>query len=115
MEVINLKSSSGMAKAAGITLCLAGVLVIAFYSGPSLNPLSRHRVFADHGSKHAVSKGLWITWTSLMLLACIAWSLWIIFQGFLPCRSGPGEESSFEMEAWTEYHPDRGRILCTEL
>ncbi|KAL6624426.1 hypothetical protein ACP70R_031747 [Stipagrostis hirtigluma subsp. patula] len=83
MEVIKLKSSSGMAKAAGITLCLAGVLVIALYSGPSLNPLSRHRVFASHGSKHAVSKGLWITWTFLMLLACVAWSLWIVFQGLL--------------------------------
>ncbi|OEL18458.1 WAT1-related protein [Dichanthelium oligosanthes] len=86
MEAMKLRSSPGMAKAAGMTLCLAGVLVIALYAGPLLNPLNRHRVLADHGNKHAaaahgvVSKGLWITGTFLMLLACVAWSLWIVFQ-----------------------------------
>lgn len=89
MEAVKLKSSPGMAKAAGITLCLVGVLVIALYAGPLLSPLNHHRVLADHGSKHvagahgAVSKGLWVTGTFLMLLACVAWSLWFIFQGLL--------------------------------
>ena len=86
MEAVKLKSSPGMAKAAGITLCLVGVLVIALYAGPLLSPLNHHRVLADHGSKPvagahgAVSKGLWVTGTFLMLLACVAWSLWFIFQ-----------------------------------
>jgi hypothetical protein len=86
MEAMKLKSSSGLAKAAGITLCLAGVLAIALYAGPLLSPLNRHRVLAGHGSKKAaaahgaVSKGLWVTATFLMLLACVAWSLWFIFQ-----------------------------------
>jgi hypothetical protein len=89
MEAMKLKSSSGLAKAAGITLCLAGVLAIALYAGPLLSPLNRHRVLAGHGSKKAaaahgaVSKGLWVTATFLMLLACVAWSLWFIFQGLL--------------------------------
>ncbi|CAN6340347.1 unnamed protein product [Urochloa humidicola] len=85
MEVIKMRSSSGMAKTAGITLCLAGALVIALYAGRSLSPLSRHRVLAggkQQVSEH-VSRGLWITGTFLMLLACIAWALWIIFQGVL--------------------------------
>ncbi|CAL4896139.1 unnamed protein product [Urochloa decumbens] len=85
MEVIKMRSSSGMAKTAGITLCLAGALVIALYAGRSLSPLSRHRVLAGgklQVSEH-VSRGMWITGTFLMLLACIAWALWIIFQGML--------------------------------
>ncbi|KAL6647771.1 hypothetical protein ACP70R_015208 [Stipagrostis hirtigluma subsp. patula] len=89
MEVLKLKSSSGMAKAVGIALCLTGVLVMALYTGPPLRPLIRHHAFAGNGgakqaaAEHAVSKGLWITWTFLMLLGCSAWSLWIIFQGLL--------------------------------
>ena len=84
MEVIKFRSSLGMAKTAGITLCLAGVLVMALYAGRSLSPLGRHRVLAGrHGGRQAaehVSKGVWITWTFVMLLACVGWSLWIIFQ-----------------------------------
>jgi hypothetical protein len=86
MEALKLKSSPGMAKAAGITLCLTGVLVIALYAGPSLRPLNRHRVLTDTGGKHAagvVSKSRWIMGTFLMFIACVAWSLWFIFQVFL--------------------------------
>ncbi|KAF8725611.1 hypothetical protein HU200_020151 [Digitaria exilis] len=84
MEVIKLRSSSGMAKAAGVALCLAGALVIALYAGRSLSPLNHHRVLAGHGHKQqaAVSRGLWITGTFLMLLGCVAWSLWIVFQEY---------------------------------
>ncbi|TVU18386.1 hypothetical protein EJB05_34481 [Eragrostis curvula] len=85
MESIKLKSSSGVAKAAGVTLCLAGVLVIALYTGPSLKPLIHHHVFFV-GHKQAaqhVSMGQWIAGTFAMLLACITWSLWIVFQGLL--------------------------------
>ncbi|CAN6336038.1 unnamed protein product [Urochloa humidicola] len=54
MEVIKLRSSSGMAKTAGITLCLAGALVIALYGSRSLSPLRLRLVFA--GSKPRVSQ-----------------------------------------------------------
>ncbi|CAL5097391.1 unnamed protein product [Urochloa decumbens] len=87
MEVIKMRSSSGMAKIAGITLCLAGALVIALYTGQSLSPLNRHRVLSGHGDKKQgaehVSKGVWIMGTFLMLLSCVAWALWIVFQGVL--------------------------------
>ncbi|KAG2615851.1 WAT1-related protein At5g64700-like [Panicum virgatum] len=86
MEVIKFRSSSGMAKTAGIALCLAGVLVMALYAGRSLSPLGRHRVLAGHGDRQAaehVSKGVWITGTFVMLLGCVAWSLWMVFQGLL--------------------------------
>ncbi|CAN6331091.1 unnamed protein product [Urochloa humidicola] len=87
MEDLKMRSSSGMAKAAGITLCLAGVLVMALYAGRSLSPLNHHGVLAGHagdkrGAEH-VSRGLWMTWTFLMLLGCVGWALWIVFQGLL--------------------------------
>ncbi|CAL4910752.1 unnamed protein product [Urochloa decumbens] len=87
MEAIKMRSSSGMAKITGITLCLAGALVIALYTGQSLSPLNRHRVLAGHGDKQQaveqLSKGVWIMGTFLMLLSCVAWALWIVFQGVL--------------------------------
>ncbi|KAL6868141.1 hypothetical protein ACP4OV_014986 [Aristida adscensionis] len=42
MEGVTLRSSSGIAKIAGVALSLAGVLVIAFYAGPSLSPVNHH-------------------------------------------------------------------------
>ncbi|XP_025807796.1 WAT1-related protein At5g64700-like [Panicum hallii] len=86
MEVIKFRSSSGMAKTAGIALCLAGVLVVALCAGRPLSPLGRHRVLASHGDRQAaehVSKGVWIAGTFVMLLSCVGWSLWIVFQGLL--------------------------------
>lgn len=81
MEVLKLKSLSGMAKASGITLCLAGVLTMALYTGPSLDPINSKGVFVGRGSEKAhVSNGLWIMGVFLMLVACVAWSLWIVFQ-----------------------------------
>ncbi|KAL6619839.1 hypothetical protein ACP70R_034978 [Stipagrostis hirtigluma subsp. patula] len=61
MEVVKLKSLSGIAKLTGIALCLAGVLVIALYAGPSLSPVNHHRAFPSHasGSKANVTRGAW--------------------------------------------------------
>uniref|UniRef100_K3ZNW1 WAT1-related protein n=1 Tax=Setaria italica TaxID=4555 RepID=K3ZNW1_SETIT len=56
MEVVKLRSSSGIAKVTGVSLCLAGVLLQA-------------------GSSHARIKG-----TFLMVLANMSWSLWIVKQ-----------------------------------
>nr|CAB3494570.1 unnamed protein product [Digitaria exilis] len=84
MEVVKLRSSSGVAKLAGVALCLAGALVIAFYAGPSLSPVNHHRAFHTVSSSaqasRAPSRGTWITGTFLMVLAMVTWSLWIIMQ-----------------------------------
>lgn len=79
-----------MAKAAGVALCLAGVLTIALYTGPSMSPVNHHRAFAAHEPHpHAVpdggggGKGTWIKGTFLMLLANTTWSLWIVLQASL--------------------------------
>ncbi|KAL6624419.1 hypothetical protein ACP70R_031740 [Stipagrostis hirtigluma subsp. patula] len=86
MEVVNIKSSSGIAKLAGVSLCLAGVFFIAFYVGPGLSPIKNHHAFAsDHAStpRNVTSRVTWIKGTFLMLLANMAWSLWIVLQAGL--------------------------------
>jgi hypothetical protein len=80
-----------MAKAAGVALCLAGVLTIALYTGPSMSPVNHHRAFAGSGaaehhassSSSSSSKGTWIKGTFLMLLSNTTWSLWIVLQASL--------------------------------
>jgi hypothetical protein len=84
MEHVKLKSLSGVAKIAGVALCLAGVLVIALYAGPSMSPVNHHHAFASasHASSaaHVVTRSAWVKWTFLMVLANTAWSLWIVLQ-----------------------------------
>uniref|UniRef100_A0ACD5VS02 Uncharacterized protein n=1 Tax=Avena sativa TaxID=4498 RepID=A0ACD5VS02_AVESA len=87
MEAVKPRSPSGVAKLTGVALCLAGVLLIAFYVGPSLNPVNQRRVLpsahhhADDGGDAA--KGTWIKGTFLMVLANVTWSLWIVLQAAL--------------------------------
>ncbi|OEL32448.1 WAT1-related protein [Dichanthelium oligosanthes] len=87
MEVVKLRSASGIAKLMGVALCLAGVFTIAFYSGPALSPVNHHRAFAAHasgsGRANASSKTTWIQGTFLMILANVAWSLTIVWQAAL--------------------------------
>ncbi|TVU18389.1 hypothetical protein EJB05_34484, partial [Eragrostis curvula] len=86
MEVVRLRSSSGIAKLAGVSLCLAGVFVIAFYAGPALSPVNHHHAFAaTHTStlSHARSRVTWIKGTFLMVLSNMTWSLWIVMQAGL--------------------------------
>ncbi|RLM58566.1 hypothetical protein C2845_PM18G03520 [Panicum miliaceum] len=79
MEVVKLRSSSGIAKVTGVAVCRAGVLVIALYIGPGLRPINHHRVFAPHVLR-APSRVTWIKGTFLMVLANMSWSLWIVKQ-----------------------------------
>ncbi|KAL6842493.1 hypothetical protein ACP4OV_027728 [Aristida adscensionis] len=87
MEVVNLRTTSGLAKAAGVALCFAGALVIAFYTGPSLSPVNHHRAFgaaaAHAAASGAPSHGTWILGTSFMLLSNVTWSLWMVVQAVL--------------------------------
>nr|TKW24749.1 hypothetical protein SEVIR_3G070100v2 [Setaria viridis] len=90
MEHVKLKSWSGIAKLTGVALCLAGVLVIALYTGPGLSPANHHRAFPSHasGPSPSVAKtlrpgGAWVKWTFLMVVANVAWSLWIVMHAVL--------------------------------
>lgn len=82
VEGVKLRSWSGVAKLAGVALCLAGTFTIAFFTGPSISPVNHHRAFASDppASKAAVPKPVWIRWTLLMVVANMCWSLWIVLQ-----------------------------------
>ncbi|TVU33375.1 hypothetical protein EJB05_25188, partial [Eragrostis curvula] len=84
METVKLKSTSGIAKITGAALCLTGVLVIAFYTGPAISPVNHHRAFAAHvalDGSHAIhSKAIWIVGTFLMVLSSMAWCISIVWQ-----------------------------------
>ncbi|GJN32231.1 hypothetical protein PR202_gb20722 [Eleusine coracana subsp. coracana] len=84
MEVVKLRSSSGIAKVTGIVLCLAGVFMIAFFVGPPFSPVNHHRAFhTGHASSDVTGHVTWIKGTFLKLLGDMAWSLWIVFQSAL--------------------------------
>ncbi|CAN6344964.1 unnamed protein product [Urochloa humidicola] len=85
MEVVKLRSLSGKAKVAGVVLCLAGVFVLAFYTGPALSPVNPHRAFAvAHAPTNNVPSRLtWIKGTFFMVLANVTWALWIVLQSAL--------------------------------
>ena len=84
MEAVKLRSRSGVAKLAGVALCLAGVFVLAFYAGPALSPVNRHRAFAvaqaSNNNHHPSSRMTWVKGTFFMVLANVTWALWIVLQ-----------------------------------
>ncbi|TVU25954.1 hypothetical protein EJB05_28477 [Eragrostis curvula] len=84
LEVMKLRSRSGIAKLAGIGLCLAGVLIIAFYLGPGLRPVNHHHAVAHASSpSHSPSRSTWIKGTFLMVLFSMTWSAWMLMQARL--------------------------------
>ncbi|KAJ1690870.1 hypothetical protein LUZ63_015025 [Rhynchospora breviuscula] len=86
METLNLRKSHGIAKAAGVVLCLAGVGLIAFYMGPEIPPLNHHKLFhpkRSPGHSEVHSNGTWTKGTFLLLFSNVAWSLWLVMQGFI--------------------------------
>lgn len=94
-----------MAKATGVGFCLAGVVVIAFYVGPTIHPLNHHRLFHPKNTQsEAHSQGAWIKGTFLLFFANTAWSLWLVMQvysctliifvvKFVHCRRSIASES----------------------
>ncbi|KAF8644623.1 hypothetical protein HU200_066378 [Digitaria exilis] len=83
MEAVNLKSPYGVAKVTGVALCFAGVLVIAFFTGPAFSPVNHHRAFHTDHAYSATGHGTWIKGTFLKVFGDMAWSLWIVFQAAL--------------------------------
>ncbi|XP_078170539.1 WAT1-related protein At5g64700-like [Carex rostrata] len=83
IESVKLKEATGIAKVFGIVLCLAGVLVLAFYEGPHLKSMSHDRpiLHQSNSKQGSHSKSEWIIGTFVMILSAVTWSLWIILQG----------------------------------
>lgn len=72
-----------MAKASGILLCVAGVVVLALYQGPQLKSMNHHQLLQHHVSAAAAhhSNREWALGIFLMTTSVVIWSLWTVKQG----------------------------------
>ncbi|KAF7134894.1 hypothetical protein RHSIM_Rhsim08G0004000 [Rhododendron simsii] len=89
MEMVRLRTSGGIAKVAGLAICLVGVATIAFYRGPTLKLLVHHHLLGSYHNTtiqqhgHEVASNSHTTWIKgcfLMLMANIFWGLWLVLQ-----------------------------------
>ncbi|PIN26849.1 hypothetical protein CDL12_00393 [Handroanthus impetiginosus] len=86
MEKVNIRTSPGIMKVAGVTLCLGGVATIAFYRGPFLKLLLHHHLINNHLQQlqdHVPSAATWIKGVFLLLLSNFSWALWLVLQGLV--------------------------------
>ncbi|KAJ3705246.1 hypothetical protein LUZ61_008951 [Rhynchospora tenuis] len=83
MESLKLKRLHGVLKASGILLCIAGVVILAFYEGPVIRSISNyHLLHTSVTAKQADgSKMKWILGVFLTTLAVFQWSLWTVLMG----------------------------------
>ncbi|KAM7514297.1 hypothetical protein LguiA_003880 [Lonicera macranthoides] len=92
MENVKLRTGPGLAKAAGIALCTAGALTMAFYKGPHLKLFLHHNHLFGHYSQqqqqqqhqhhdlYGPSTNTWIKGVFLMLLCTTLWGFWLVLQ-----------------------------------
>ncbi|KAG6386752.1 hypothetical protein SASPL_151925 [Salvia splendens] len=75
MEKVKIRTSSGIMKMTGVSLCMGGVATIAFYRGPLLQIWHLH-----HTSLHShiiTPTNTWIKGVFLMFLSNISWAFWL--------------------------------------
>ncbi|KHG02713.1 Auxin-induced 5NG4 [Gossypium arboreum] len=86
---VRVKTVPGIAKVAGIVVCMAGVVTLAFYKGPALKPPFHLHNFRPHSGAqdgdhdHASSAKNWIIGCFLLLASCICWALWLVLQAHI--------------------------------
>ncbi|KAF2284343.1 hypothetical protein GH714_020971 [Hevea brasiliensis] len=84
MEVLKLRTSSGIAKLIGIAACMAGAATLAFFKGPHFKLLCHHQIFGSNDSQelagHVSSGKTWIKGCFLMLMSNTFWGLWLVLQ-----------------------------------
>ncbi|CAA0823450.1 WAT1-related protein [Striga hermonthica] len=84
LETLNLRTSPGIMKIAGVGLCVGGIVIIAFYRGPLFKLLLHDHLISSYTEPiqvNASSKSTWIKGVFLMLLSQLAWALWLVLQG----------------------------------
>ncbi|XP_011046344.1 PREDICTED: WAT1-related protein At5g64700-like isoform X2 [Populus euphratica] len=82
MEVLKLRSVSGIAKIVGIIACIAGAITLALYKGPHFNLLCLHHLFESHGIvSHVPSSQTRIKGCFLLFVSNTLWGLWLVLQG----------------------------------
>ncbi|XP_073106862.1 WAT1-related protein At5g64700-like [Elaeis guineensis] len=87
IEIVKLKSLSGIAKVIGVSICIAGIMFVAFYKGPQLKSFSHEHpiilVPSNNNISDTKSRNIWMKGTFLVAGAAIAWSLYMVLQGFI--------------------------------
>ncbi|GFY93894.1 nodulin MtN21 /EamA-like transporter family protein [Actinidia rufa] len=87
MEMVRLRTRSGIAKVAGLAICLGGATIIAFYRGPSFKLLQQQHLLGLHNTQLHQPPGFstttWIKGCFLMLISNIFWGLWLVLQGIV--------------------------------
>ncbi|XVF41459.1 hypothetical protein PTKIN_Ptkin01aG0281600 [Pterospermum kingtungense] len=91
MEKVKMRTVPGVAKVAGIAVCIGGVAVLAFYKGPHLKPVVHHGLEFGHSSNHNdddddegqghFSSGKQILGCFLLLISSMCCGLWLVLQG----------------------------------
>ncbi|RWW57753.1 hypothetical protein BHE74_00035431 [Ensete ventricosum] len=115
MESIKMRSLSGICKAVGVTICLAGVVTIALYRGPHIHPFNllphhgRSTSNQDHSLAH--SKATWIKGSFFMIIANLTWSLWLVLQSLFSTFQSLFVAMAFERDSskW-KLHLDMGLL-----
>ncbi|KAL3637463.1 hypothetical protein CASFOL_018631 [Castilleja foliolosa] len=85
MEKLNIRTSPGIIKIAGVTLCMGGVAIIAIYRGPFVKILVDHHLIHDNHlhqiQQNVPSTKTWIMGVLLMMLSSFSWAMWLVLQG----------------------------------
>ncbi|KAL4644070.1 hypothetical protein ACB092_02G136700 [Castanea dentata] len=84
MEKVTMRTNPGIAKVAGLIVCMAGVIILAFYNGPQMKPLIHHPLFGHHNNQdhqlHVSSGKNWTLGCFLLFISIICWGLWLVLQ-----------------------------------
>lgn len=79
-----MRTIPGIAKVAGLIVCMAGVMILAFYNGPQTKPLIHHPLFGHHNNQdhqlHVSSGKNWTLGCFLLFISIICWGLWLVLQ-----------------------------------
>lgn len=81
---MTVRTIPGIAKVAGLIVCIVGVATLAFYRGPQLKPAIQHPFFdsltnQEHEA-HVSSGQRWILGCFLLSISIISWGLWLVLQ-----------------------------------
>ncbi|KAK9087246.1 hypothetical protein Syun_029640 [Stephania yunnanensis] len=77
MEVLNIKSQRGIAKALGTIISLAGVMIMTLFKGPKLRSLWCTVICIKRNSTIHEN---WLKGSILTVASCIAWSMFFVLQ-----------------------------------
>ncbi|KAA0025557.1 WAT1-related protein [Cucumis melo var. makuwa] len=83
MEKVNLQKAAGIAKVAGMMICVGGATILAFYKGPYLKPIISHPLFHIDESETDItttSQKSWLLGCFFLLVATVGWGIWFVLQ-----------------------------------